>query len=97
MNGTAIHVKWKPPQSPNGPLKYYTVYYDETQNFATGIYVRMVSVMPNITAVFIGGLDPFTNYTIKVKVQNSITGMESEAVTIMTKSAGMVNKAPSDF
>ena len=87
INSTAIHVKWKPPRYPNGPLKLYTVLYDRTQHFVTS-NARKESVMPNVTQVFIGGLAPFTNYTVKVKVENTLTGKESKAVTVVTKATG---------
>ena len=87
INSTAIHVKWAPPLHPNGPLKFYTVMYDETANFLTS-RGKMETVMPNITEAFVIGLDPFTNYTVQVKVKNSVADKESEAVTVVTQAAG---------
>ena len=87
VNSTAIRVQWMPPLKPNGPLKLYTVLFHETENFVSGS-VRKVTVMPNVTEAFIGGLDPFTNYTVKVKVENSVSIKESTAVIIRTRQSG---------
>ena len=87
VNSTAIHVQWMPPSKPNGPLKAYTVLFQETENFVSGS-VRKVSVMSNITEAFIGGLDPYTNYTVKVKVENIVATNESSAVIVRTRQSG---------
>ena len=89
VNSTAIHVKWMPPLKPNGPLQAYTVSFHETENFVL-VNDRKVSVMPNITEVFIGGLDPYTNYTVKVNVQNRVASSESSEVTIRTRQSGKI-------
>ena len=89
VNSTAIHVKWMPPLKPNGPLEAYTVLFHETENFVSGS-VRKVSVMSNITEVFIGGLDPYTNYTVEVKVQNRVATTGSSEVTIRTRQSGKI-------
>ena len=95
INSTAIHVKWKPPLYPNGPLKLYTVLYDRTQYFISS-NARKESVMPNVTELAIGGLAPFKNYTVKVKVENSLIGKESKAVTVVTKAAGNNNDSANE-
>ncbi|KAJ7384342.1 hypothetical protein OS493_022455, partial [Desmophyllum pertusum] len=84
INSTTIHVTWTPPLKPNGPLKLYTVFYDETEGFVLASAQRK-SVLPNITEYFIGGLNPFTNYTVIVNVENSIAFKRSSAVTVITK------------
>ncbi|XP_078353190.1 receptor-type tyrosine-protein phosphatase S-like [Oculina patagonica] len=78
INSTAIHVQWMPPLKPNGPLKFYTV-------SVTGSFRKVVTVMPNVTEAFIGGLDPYTNYSVKVKVENSVSHKESSGVIIRTR------------
>ena len=50
--------------------------------------MSLTTVMPNVTEAFIGGLNPFTNYTVKVRVTNSISEKTSKAVTIVTIAAG---------
>lgn len=87
VNSTAIHVLWMPPLKPNGPLEAYTVLFHETENFVSGS-VRKLSVMSNVTEAFIGGLDPYTNYTVKVKVENRVAATESSAVIIRTRQSG---------
>ena len=87
VNSTAIHVKWMPPLKPNGPLKAYTVLFHETENFVSGTD-RRVSVMSNVTEAFIGGLDPYTNYTVKVNVENSLDNTVSSEVMIQTRQSG---------
>ena len=87
INSTAVHVTWTPPLKPNGPLKLYTVFYDETEGFVLASAQRK-SVLSNITEYFIGGLNPFTNYTVIVKVENSIDFKKSSAVTVITKPSG---------
>ena len=87
VNSTAIHVKWMPPLKPNGPLKAYTVSFHETENFVLGT-VRKVSVMSNVTEALIGGLDPYTNYTVKVNVQNIVGTAVSSEVVIRTRQSG---------
>jgi len=87
FNSTAIHVQWMPPLKPNGPLKTYTVLYHETENFVSGS-VRKISVMSNVTEAFIGGLDPYTNYTVKVKVENNVATTDSSEVIIRTRQSG---------
>lgn len=86
INGTAIRVTWAAPLTANGPLKLYTVLYDKTEYILTG-GVKILTVMPNITEVTIGGLVPFSNYTVKVRVENSLTGTESKPAMIATKMA----------
>lgn len=81
INSTAIHVQWMPPLKPNGPLKFYTV-------SVTGNIGKVVTVMPNVTEAFIGGLDPYTNYSVKVKVENSVKDTESSEVIIRTRPSG---------
>lgn len=87
INSTAVLVKWKAPLYPNGPLTLYTILYEKTQYFGSDD-PRMESVKPNVTEKTIGGLSPFTNYTVKVKVLNVLTGTESKAVIVVTMSAG---------
>jgi len=87
VNSTAIHVQWMPPLKPNGPLEAYTVLFHETENFVSGS-VRKVSVMSNVTEAFIGGLDPYTNYTVKVKVENRVATAKSSEVMIQTRQSG---------
>ena len=87
VNSTTIHVQWMPPLKPNGPLETYTVLFHETKNFVPGS-VRKISVMANITEAFIGGLDPYTNYTVKVKVENKVATAQSSAVIIRTGQSG---------
>ena len=53
--------------------------------------MKLMTVMPNVTEDFISGLNPFTNYTVKVRVKNSIRGKTSKAVTIVTMAAGICN------
>ncbi|XP_022808866.1 receptor-type tyrosine-protein phosphatase epsilon-like [Stylophora pistillata] len=77
VNWTSIRVEWDPPQKPNGELKLYSVYIPDSPHF--------VSVMPNFTEVIIGHLEPYTNYTVKVKVKNSAGEEESSAVIVQTK------------
>ena len=86
INSTAIHVQWAPPLKPNGPLKLYTVLYEESKTFPSDN--NKESVMPNITEAFIGNLEPFTNYTVKVKVQNNVASKDSPAVTVRTRPSG---------
>lgn len=66
---------------PNGPLKFYTV-------IVSGSFRRVVTVMPNVTEAFISGLDPYTNYSVKVKVVNSAADKDSNEVMIRTKPSG---------
>ena len=87
INGTAVYVKWEAPLRPNGPLLFYTVLYDKKEYIPNG-GTKILSVLPNITEVVIGALTPFSNYSIKVKVRNSLTVNESKPVTISTKMAG---------
>lgn len=86
INGTAVNVKWQAPLRPNGPLLFYTVSYDKKEYIPNG-GTKILSVLPNITEVVIGALTPFSNYSIKVKVRNSLTVNESKPVTISTKMA----------
>ena len=51
--------------------------------------MKLMTVMRNVTEHYIGGLNPFTNYTVKVRVKNSIRGKTSKAVTVVTMAAGM--------
>ena len=89
INGTAIHVKWDPPQYPNGPLELYNVLYSESDSyFGDDLMMMIVTFMPNVTEAFIGGLTPFTNYTIKVKVKNTVALGSSKALYILTETAG---------
>lgn len=71
---------------PNGPLKFYTV-------SVTGSFRKVVTVMPNVTEAFIGGLDPYTNYSVKVKVENSVSDKESSGVIIRTRPSGKHSQA----
>ena len=89
INSTAIHVKWDPPQYPNGPLDYYNVLYSESDSYlGDDLMMMIVTVMPNVTEAFIGGLIPFTNYTIKVRVKNTVAFGSSEPLYILTETAG---------
>lgn len=89
INGTAIHVKWDPPQYPNGPLELYNVLYSESDSYlGDDLMMMIVTVMPNVTEAFIGGLTPFTNYTIKVKVKNTVALGSSKPLYILTETAG---------
>lgn len=50
--------------------------------------MHLVSVKENVTEVVIGRLEPYTNYTVKVRVQNSVGTKESSAVIVQTKQSG---------
>lgn len=76
-NRTSIRVEWDPPKKPNGPIKTYSVFIPDS--------VHLVSVKENVTEVVIGRLEPYTNYTVKVRVQNSVGTKESSAVIVQTK------------
>ena len=89
INGTTMHVKWDPPQYPNGPLELYSVLYSESDSYVgDDLMMMIVTVMPNVTEAFIGGLTPFTNYTIKVKVENTVAFGSSKPLYILTETAG---------
>lgn len=49
--------------------------------------------MPNVTEAFISGLEPYTNYSVKVKVVNSVSGKDSYEVMIRTKPSGKCDTA----
>lgn len=83
-------MKWEAPLDPNGPLLLYTVSYQKNEYVSNG-GAKLLSVTPQITEVVIGALTPFSNYTFKVKVQNTLTVTESEPVTISTKMAGKLH------
>ena len=70
-------MEWDPPKKPNGPIKTYSVFIPDS--------VHLVSVKENVTEVVIGRLEPYTNYTVKVRVQNSVGTKESSAVIVQTK------------
>ena len=66
-----------PPQKPSGPIITYAVFIPDS--------VHLVSVMEKVTETVMGRLEPYTNYTVKVRVQNSVGTKESSAVIVQTK------------
>ena len=82
-------MKWEAPLHPNGPLVLYTVWYKN--EYIPNGGEKILTVMANITEVVIGGLTPFSNYTIKVSVKNTLTVADSEPVMILTKMAGKLH------
>ena len=77
VNRTSICVEWDPPQKPSGPIITYAVFIPDS--------VHLVSVMEKVTETVMGRLEPYTNYTVKVRVQNSVGTKESSAVIVQTK------------
>ena len=70
-------MEWDPPQKPSGPIITYAVFIPDS--------VHLVSVMEKVTETVMGRPEPYTNYTVKVRVQNSVGTKESSAVIVQTK------------
>jgi netrin-G3 ligand len=82
VDSTMLMVSWELPVYPNGPLSQYLVHYresidEQSQSDLTG-YTIIPVTYPQKTAT-IGGLDPFTSYTVIVQAvgEGNLLGEES--------------------
>ena len=86
-----IIITWTPPAMPNGMISFYAVMVSYGGQQRTEHTSDAMS-----TFIIIMGLDPFTNYTIRVAGVNDFgTGNFSEPITVQTLEDGMCLAAAS--
>lgn len=79
-----IMIAWTAPSMPNGMISSYRV-----EVFYSGQPPRVENTGNAMTSFDIMGLDPFTNYTIRVAGVNDFgTGNFSNAITVQTAEDG---------
>jgi hypothetical protein len=91
LSTTVIRLVWEPPQTPNGIITRYTVYYSNgTSLDATNFKVKNISAPATTTDIV--GLTPDTNYTFAISTTNrAAESPRSPEVIIATPGLTLVN------
>ncbi|GFO50464.1 usherin, partial [Plakobranchus ocellatus] len=74
-----ISVSWLPPQSPNGPIHQYRVYYKQGSDPE-----QSISIDGNDTSTFVSGLLAYTEYQISIGAMNDAGSVRSSAISVTT-------------
>ena len=86
INSTAINVSWSEPDVTNGIITSYEILYSVGNIFDTDAISIPVDVTTNTSyQVIIGGLDPFTMYSVAVRAYTRIgAGNLTNTFSILT-------------
>ncbi|XP_028328840.1 usherin isoform X1 [Gouania willdenowi] len=92
----SIHLKWREPGRPNGVISCYKLVYmkhqlDPTLNSTS---VTALTVQDSVLAAFVYGLEPYTQYSVRVEAVNDAGSLASAWVDIRTleaSPAGLAN------
>ena len=86
INSTAINVTWSEPDVTNGIIKSYEILYSVGNILDTNVISIPVVVTTNTSyQVIIGGLDPFTMYSVAVRAYTSTgAGELTDTFSILT-------------
>ena len=99
INSTAITVSWVQPAVTNGIITMYEIFYslgNRSVLDATATVVPITATVNTSYEITVGGLDPFTMYTVAVRAFTRIgAGNFTETFSILTdpfsKSCNSVN------
>ena len=75
-----MSVSWTPPQSPNGPIHEYRIYYKQASEPE-----QSVSVGGSDTSTFVSGLLAFTEYQVSVGAMNDAGSVRSSTTSATTR------------
>ena len=85
MNSTAIMVSWQPPAMPNGVIRDYNVWYDQTLNCNGSLVSFSDSVTGSVLMYTFTELEEDTLYVFYVSAETSAG--EGEAAMVMERTS----------
>lgn len=80
INSSAVSLSWLKPKRPNGIITSYKITFG-----IVGQYPSHATCPHNVTSYVLGGLRPFTNYSIEIIAQNGIGGAKRSVIQITTE------------
>ena len=88
INATGAYsfaLKWNPPSQPNGIISSYKIYY----KFAAGesSTESLLTVNGNTTDTTVSGLEPYSQYLVRLEAANEAGSVSSTEVSVSTKQA----------
>ena len=71
-NSSSLRFEWKSPLLPHGIIKYYLVTYHgvETLNHVDDSFSSLKEKMVNDTSMEVKGLEPYSEYEVRVQASN---------------------------
>ena len=81
----SIALKWRPPSQPNGVISLYKVYYRFTTEEASA--ETSLTVNGNVTDTTVSGLQPYSQYLVRLEAVNDAGSVSSTEVSVSTKQA----------
>ncbi|KAK2920361.1 hypothetical protein Q8A73_002565 [Channa argus] len=87
--GHSVHLKWREPGQPNGLISHYRLVYKKHQQDPTlnSTTVTAVTVEGSVLEATIYGLEPYTQYSLRVEAVNQAGSVSSPWVDIWTLEA----------
>ncbi|KAI8522049.1 hypothetical protein Bbelb_018030 [Branchiostoma belcheri] len=71
ISHNSVHLTWDPPIETNGEIVNYKVQYGSSESCGEDAFILQVTTTDDSTTTAIGNLDPYTNYTFRVRGVNS--------------------------
>nr|XP_040024120.1 usherin isoform X2 [Gasterosteus aculeatus aculeatus] len=92
----SARLKWSQPGRPNGPISHYRLVYEKHQQDPTlnSTDVTALTVEGSVREASVFGLEPYSQYSLRVEAVNEAGSVSSPWVTIMTleaSPAGLAN------
>ena len=81
-----FEITWQPPQDPNGAITLYKIFYRQIVSDPSIVsIIKSVTVQPHILSTYVSGLEPFSNYEVKLTVFNKVGNMSAAPAIIQTQ------------
>uniref|UniRef100_A0A3B3X6F7 Usher syndrome 2A (autosomal recessive, mild) n=1 Tax=Poecilia mexicana TaxID=48701 RepID=A0A3B3X6F7_9TELE len=85
----SVHLKWREPDQPNGLISHYRLVYMKHQQDPTlnSTSVTALTVKGSVLEAAVFGLDPFSQYSLRVEAVNGAGSVSSPWVEVQTLEA----------